>query len=266
MWVGVSGVIPEERGGPRGVSSACVRERGTREKCSNTRWERTAKKKAEARRKAQEEAEKQRKKELEELEKRKAAEEQKRREREEREAAERAARKEEDESQERGRKSGGEGQADGQASQQSLIKLIMRDGALTQQQKQGRVQAIWAGKVDVGKMMAEYGSKQPAADDAGRQGAAQPSMPPKQGHGGVHQQHQQHQQYQQHQQHRQQANSMSGSRVLPGSAAPGQPPPAAAAPMVPSYASMPPAHSQLDLDVEAVALSAIGATGMGIGE
>ena len=141
---------------------------------------------------------------------------------------------------------------------QTLIKKIMRDDNLSQQEKQLRVQAILAGKVDVASMSAMYNQKLPAA-------AAAAAPMPGAGAAQVSRQQQQQQQQQQQGRHVQQQAPMR----KPPAPAPVQMPAARAAQQpIPAYAAGA-TQATPDFDVEAVALSAIGAsgmTGMGIDE
>jgi len=194
--------------------------------------EEAAKKKAEARRKAQEEAEKQRKIELEADEKRQATAEAQRREKEDKEEEEKTARREEEDAMQRQASGAG---LDKEQTKQWLIKRIMRDDALSHQEKQLHVQAIWAGKVDVVNMSASY--KHTPVDSK----ASAPDVPahkPKQG------------------------QTVAGAGVGSGSTS-------ARAQAGMAYNEVPVLQSQhrMDLDMEAVALSAMGAaTGLGIDE
>lgn len=195
--------------------------------------EEAAKNKAEARRKAQEEAEKMRKVELEAEEKRKASAEAKRRQKEDKEAAQRAARREEEEAIQR--QMGCGAQQDKEQAKQWLIKRIMRDDALSHQEKQLRVQAIWAGKLDVVSMSAMYKTA-PSVDAMAGAPAHEPTQVQPAAAASVN------------------SGATRGQSEVPG--------PGMGYTTGMAYKTMPDAQSQLDLDVEAVALSAMGATGM----
>ena len=169
------------------------------------------------------------------------AEELKRREEQDREAAERAAREEEEAK--RAAEVSPQMHKDEQ-QKQALIKRIMRDDALSQQEKQLRVQAILAGKVEVASMAAMYDAAPPAQPVAA---AAQRSA--------VALQRQQHQQPQ--------PTAERKADAVPAAAVPARGQPGMAAGYGMGY---PAASSQVKLDVEAVALSAMGSGGMGIDE
>ena len=172
------------------------------------------------------------------------AEELKRREEQDREAAERAAREEEEAK--RAAEVSPQMHKDEQ-QKQALIKRIMRDDALSQQEKQLRVQAILAGKVEVASMAAMYDAATPAQPVAA---AAQRSA--------VALQRQQPQQPQQPQ-----PTAERKADAVPAAAVPARGQPGMAAGYGMGY---PAASSQVELDVEAVALSAMGSGGMGIDE
>ena len=165
--------------------------------------EEQARKKAESRRKAQEEAERTRKAEL-EAEDLRAREEAERKAKEEEAARQQRAGSQKEEEQE-------EAVPEEEKAKRNHIAAIMRDKTLNPRERQLRIQAILAGKVDVSQAAAE---DTPAPPQAGSQRHQQHQQAPAPRH--HHQQHQQHQHQQQqhHQQQQQQHHQQQSAPVV----------------------------------------------------